>query len=397
MKNAALSIFKKELARFFGDRRLVFTTIIMPGLMIYIMYSLMGMAMDSFVNVESDYVYKVEAVNMPDSISKLFPSDVFSITDINQDTIEDSKQELRDEKLDLCIVFPENIEQAITEFNAGKTTEKIPNIEIYYNSVKVKSSTAYDMATQLLNQMETGISNVFDINGNADSVSYDVATKEETSGMIMASIMPMILLIFMYSSCVALAPESIAGEKERGTIATLLITPIKRSQIAIGKILALALLALLGGVSSFLGTFLSIPKMLSGVGEDIISTQGYAATDYVWLILLILSTVLLFITAISVISAMAKTVKEASTSVLPLMIIVMAVSFMSMYSTAAKAEFYWYMIPVYSSVQSMIGIFSFTASPVNMTIAVVSNIIYSLIGVYALTKMFNSEKIIFSK
>ncbi len=397
MKNAALSIFKKELARFFGDKRLVFTTIIMPGLMIYIMYSLMGMAMDSFVNVESDYVYKVEAVNMPDSISKLFPSDVFSITDINQDTIEDSKQELRDEKLDLCIVFPENIEQAITEFNAGKTTEKIPNIEIYYNSVKVKSSTAYDMATQLLNQMETGISNVFDINGNADSVSYDVATKEETSGMIMASIMPMILLIFMYSSCVALAPESIAGEKERGTIATLLIMPIKRSQIAIGKILALALLALLGGVSSFLGTFLSIPKMLSGVGEDIISTQGYAATDYVWLILLILSTVLLFITAISVISAMAKTVKEASTSVLPLMIIVMAVSFMSMYSTAAKAEFYWYMIPVYSSVQSMIGIFSFTASPVNMTIAVVSNIIYSLIGVYALTKMFNSERIIFSK
>lgn len=397
MKNAAFSIFKKELARFFGDKRLVFTTIIMPGLMIYIMYSLMGTAMDSFINVESDYVYQVEAVNMPNSISKLFPSDIFSITDINQDTIEDSKQELRDEKLDLCIVFPDNIEQAITEFSPGKNAEEIPNIEIYYNSVKTKSSTAYDMATQLLNQMETGISNVFDINENADSISYDVATKEETSGMIMASILPMILLIFMYSSCVALAPESIAGDKERGTIATLLITPIKRSQIAIGKILALALLALLGGISSFLGTFLSIPNMMGGVGEDIISTQAYTATDYVWLILLILSTILLFITAISVISAMAKTVKEASTSVLPLMIIVMAVSFMSMYSTAAKVEAYWYMIPVYSAVQSMIGIFSFTASPVNMTIAIVSNIIYSLIGVYALAKMFNSEKIIFSK
>ena len=42
MKNNTWTIIKKEFARFFGDRQLLFTTVIMPGLLIYLVYSLMG-------------------------------------------------------------------------------------------------------------------------------------------------------------------------------------------------------------------------------------------------------------------------------------------------------------------------------------------------------------------
>lgn len=402
MKNAAVAVLKKELARFFGDKRLVFTSIILPGLLIFVMYSLMGTAMDSFVSVDDTYVYSVEAVNIPQSISKLFSAEEFKITEIEADGVEKSKNRLAEEEIDLCVVFPDNFEEAIANFSPYGNPDDVPNVEVYYNSTKISSGTAYDIFAGKLDALETSISNVFNINSitdEADVNKYDVATDEDTMGMMLASILPMLLIILLYSSCVALAPESIAGEKERGTIATMLVTPAPRNQIVFGKISALAIIALLGGLSSFLGTFLSMPMMMSGIAaSDLgVSTQFYVFTDYLWLILLILSTVLLFITVISIISATAKTVKEAGTMVTPLMIVVMLVAFSSVFSTAAKEDFIWYFIPVYNSLQSMIGIFSFTASTVNIALTVVSNVVYSLIGIMILAKMFSSEKIIYSK
>ena len=45
MRKDMLTIIKKEFARFFGDKNLFFTTVIMPGLVIYIMYTIMGQGM----------------------------------------------------------------------------------------------------------------------------------------------------------------------------------------------------------------------------------------------------------------------------------------------------------------------------------------------------------------
>lgn len=401
MKNTALTVLKKELARFFGDRRLVFSSIILPGLLIFVMYSLMGTAMKSFLSVDDTYVYNVEAVNMPQSVGNLFPSDEYKVTSVNSGDIEESKKKLANEEIDLCIVFPDDFDSIIANYLPNGNSESVPNIEMYYNSTKISSTTAYDVFVSRLNAMENSISNVFNINYVSDDSEvnkYDVATREETTGMMFASILPMLIIILLYSGCVALAPESIAGEKERGTIATLLVTPAPRNQIVIGKISALAIIALLSGLSSFLGTFLSMPSLMSmdDIGVDM-SSQVYVFSDYLWLILLILSTVLVFITVISIISAAAKTVKEAATLVTPLMVVVMLVSFASMYGTTAKAEVVWYLIPVYNTLQSMIGVFSFTASTLNIVVTVVSNVVYSLIGVVILTKMFNNEKIVFSK
>ena len=71
-----------------------------------------------------------------------------------------------------------------------------------------------------------------------------------------------LLLIFVISGAMSITPESVAGEKERGTIATILVTPVRRSYVAIGKILALSAFSLIGATSSFLGTVLSLPKLM---------------------------------------------------------------------------------------------------------------------------------------
>lgn len=161
----------------------------------------------------------------------------------------------------------------------------------------------------------------------------------------------------------AVAPESIVGEKERGTIATLLVTPMKRSELAVGKVLSLSVIGLLGGVSSFIGTMLALPNLMGGAALEDDSMTGamsaavYSGTDYVLLLFVILSTVLVIIGAISLMSGLAKSVKEAGTMVSPLMIVVMLIGVSTMFGDGAPKEVYWYLIPFYNSVQCMNGIF----------------------------------------
>ena len=54
-RSGIFTVMKKELARFFGDRRMAFTTILLPGLMIYVMYSLMGGAFENMFTVDDIY------------------------------------------------------------------------------------------------------------------------------------------------------------------------------------------------------------------------------------------------------------------------------------------------------------------------------------------------------
>lgn len=401
MKNGAFVVLKKELARFFGDKRLFFTTVIMPGLMIFIIYSVMGNAMQSVYDTSSS-VYEIACVNMPEELSEAFPEENYRFTEVDLSELDSVKEKLSEKEYELCVVFPEDFSEKLLNFTVGNNEDSVPNIEVYYYSASISSSNAYSSFCSVLDSIEEQISNVFNINfidSPEDVNMYDVATEAEASGTVFAMILPMLLMVLMYSSCVALAPESIAGEKERGTIAAMLITPVPRNRIILGKILALSTMALLGGLSSFLGTFLSMPALLGDMEDTVSGLSGeyYVFTDYIWLIVIILATVMLFVTAISILSTIAKTVKEASTLVMPLMIVVMVISFTSMYSTNAREEFYWYLIPVYNSLQSMIGIFSFSIQPMNLVATVLSNIVYSTVGLFVLTKLFNNENVMFGK
>lgn len=293
---------------------------------------------------------------------------------------------------DAAAAFTPDFTQAVAQYDV-KSGAAAPVVEIYYNSVSTQSASAYEMLCAILDSYESSIANKFDVNPGGEE--YDLASEEEASGFVFASMMPMLILIFLFSGCMAVAPESIAGEKERGTIATMLITPVKRGGIAVGKISALAIIAMLSGISSALGTIISLPKLMGSASEEI-SGSTYGAWEYVLIGVVILSTVLLLVTLISIISAFAKTVKEAQTYVSPLMIVVMAVGITALFGSAQESLAY-YLIPVYNSVQCMSGIFSFDINPAHIALTVGMNALYTGAGVFALAKMFGSERVMFSK
>jgi sodium transport system permease protein len=392
MKSGILTIMKKELARFFGDKRTV-AGVLLPGVMIYVLYSFMGTAMGSVFGVEEDYVPSIQAVRLPQSIAALADSAGMALTEGEEAGLPAAMDQVAGQELDLLVVFPEDFDQAVADYSVA-SGEPAPHVEVYYSSVSTDSQSAYMAFTGLLDSYESLLANKFDV--NAGEGVYDLATAEESTGALFAMLMPMLLMMFLYSGCSAVAPESIAGEKERGTIATMLVTPIRRSDIAVGKILALAVITVLSGASSALGTILSLPNLMGGAAGEM-NANIYGVRDYLLLAAVILSTVLLLVTLVALLSAFAKTVKEAQTYAVPLMILVMVLGITGMFGGGASQNLAVYAIPLYNSVQCIVGIFSFSLLGQAVALTAAINGAATLLGVFVLTRMFNSEGIIFGK
>lgn len=382
-----LIIVKKELLRILTDKRLGFTTIIMPGLMIFIMYALVGNVMSNTYSTLQNSEYTVVINNVPNDIKELLLKNKISFKEKNKPQ-NYYMNKIRDKNLDLYIDFDKNFEDNI--LNGTEKGVQVPSVSIYYNSQSNSSNTGYMLLSSILNEYKDCIRNVFYVNSGNDL--YDLATTKDSTGQFVSMILPMLLITMLFSICASVAPDSIAGEKERGTMATLLVTPIKREQLAIGKILGLSIIVVLGGISSFIGAMLSLPFL--SIGQDEIDTSVYSINDYLELFIIVISTVLIMISLTAIVSVLARSIKEASSSMAPLTILVALVGISGMYNQNGSNRLIHYIIPLYNSAQCMNEIFLFNGNINHVIITVISNLLYTIILVYILSKLFKNEKII---
>ena len=402
MKSNAITIIKKEFARFFGDRQLIFTALIMPGLLIYLIYSFMGTGIESMIQEGANDNVTLRVENMPESIAPMFDgADSLNINVLPSPFTQKDIDQLEDKNLNTVLMrFPADLDQQLVTYDP-QSGLPAPNIEIYYNSTNNATQRVYTMLTTMLTTFEESICNRFDINRvdelDDENPSFDQATEDNIGAMIWSKILPMLILMMLFSGVMAIAPSAIAGEKERGTIATLLVTPMRRNELALGKIISLSGIALLSGISSFIGIALSLPKMIQGDVDTSALGFHYTTGDYFVLLLTILAAVLIMASAVSLLSALAKDVKNAGTMVLPLMLVVMLCGLLPMFQTGASENLVVYLIPFYNSIEVMTAIFAHEVQWIPVVITLAANIVYTGIAVWVLTRMFNSEKIMFSR
>ncbi len=394
MKSNTLTIIKKEFARFFGDRQLLFTAVIMPGLLIYLIYTFMGSGINSMVTEGMDDVVTVRVENMPQSVKPLFDSLPSTVT-IEQPFLQPDIDILEDKSLNTVLVrFPADFDEALVTYDP-QSGLLAPNVEIYYNSTNNASQRVEYALTEMLTVFENGICNRFDINrADSDEVTFNQASDESIGAMVWSKILPMLILMMLFSGVMAIAPSAIAGEKERGTIATLLVTPMRRNELALGKIVSLSSIALLSGISSFIGIALSLPNMVPDAGE---LSFNYTTSDYLVLLLIIFATVLIMASAVSLLSALAKDVKNAGTMITPFMLVIMLSGLLPIFQDGASDNLVVYLIPFYNSMEVMVSVFLHEMQWTPVLITLAANVAYTGLAVWGLTKMFNSEKVMFSK
>lgn len=388
-----INIIKKELRRFFTDKRMLFS-MFFPGILIYVVYSVMGSAMGDMMAPEvSQYIVYVE--NEPEELKAFLDIEGIDISrnpeNISPDAILEGIQK---DEIALYIIYEDDFINKINNYaiNSGKTA---PKVEIYYNSTSTNSGTIYQLFLGQLDAFENSLVNKFDINPDYN-IQYDQASNELMMQEIMGMVLPFILVVFLFTGSMSICSESIAGEKERGTIATLLVTPVKRSVLALGKIISLSITALASGMVSFAGLILSLPSLLSVEGTEF-NLNMYSFEMIFSILLVVIVTVLLFTSLLTLISAYAKSVKEASSLCAPVMVLVMMLGMIGMFGGAEETNILMYFIPIFNSIQCFSDILSMNINLLAIGFTFIANSLVIALGIFLLTKMFNSEKIMFNK
>jgi len=369
------------------------------------------------VEKEKKEVYNVEIVRMPQNLENLEKDKSLNIKRIDSQSVKsddklevivnNAKEKIMTEKLDAVVIFPENFDKKVSEYSVLSSKDLPANVEIYYSSEYNNSDNAYGYINDRLNDYESAISNKFDINREGNKLAsdkkdndskYNLSENKEDASVkkIFSSLLPLLVVMLVFSGANAAATESIVGEKERGTMATLLVTPVKRSSIALGKILSLSIIAVISGLSSFLGIILSLPKLM--MADDNLSfTSTYGTKDYVLLIIIICSAACLFTSLVAIVSCFAKNVKDAQTALAPMTMVIAGISFAPALFDGMTDKLGLFAIPILNIIIVINKIFSGTYRNIEIIVTVISTVVCVALLSMFLGKLFNNEKIIFDK
>lgn len=373
-----LSLMKKEFLRFFRDPRLIIT-MLLPGVAIYLLYSVMGSVMWNTKKTQEYEVYVSGSSIALIQIDAAVTSMEGTVTFTEAEDLEEAKKGVKDGDATALIVFSENFDETIAEYNG--TVQAYA--EIYYRSADEDSVAFYSIASGVLN----GYQKQF-------AVAYnDCSDEQSILASVMGNVLPFIVIALIFSSCMSVTLESIAGEKERGTLATILVTPVKRYHIALGKVIPLSCIALLGATSSYLGVILSLPKL---VGMNVGGIMGgYGFLSYLLLLLLIFSLVPVIVAVIAAVSTYARSVKEATAYTSFVMIFTMVFSLVASFISGIGG---WIsVVPVLNAVVCMQNILSMSFSVWQTVVSIIANLAYTAVLLFAISKMLSSEKIMFGK
>lgn len=395
-------ILSKELKRVFGDKKMVFSLFILPIILIAGIYGMMFFLVDKQKSSINEHVSEVFVQNMPDNFSELMSKH----TECNINVIpagesaDTYKDKLLDGTYDLVVVFPENFYENFKNADAGSA---LPDIKTFYNPSENNSGEARTRFTGtyleeykqiLLNERFGSLDYAMVFSVDADNPDMIVQDKDKATGKILGSIIPYLITILIFAGAMGLGVDTIAGEKERGTIANLLISPIKRVDIIMGKIVSLAIVSVLSAavyVISFIGSAVVLSGM-GGMGEMVNGLSlNFTTIQIIQFVVLLLGLVLLYVGIIGFVSLLAKNVKEAQSFIMPVYIIVMFAGMITMYSGDVTSGSY--MIPVYNTSAAFKGIFERTITMNQYLTSTIITYVFAGVMVCLMAKAMNSEKI----
>ena len=392
------TIYKKELARIFKDKKMIFSVFLLPVLIMVGIMALVGNLATRQVEDIENHRSIVYMINESDSFSAFLEA-----ADLNMEvnTIKtDGEREnvmdlLRNGDADLLIEFPENFDSMIQEYQTG---DEVPQIKTYYNPSEDYSSSAYELISNqtLEAYRQTLLSQrVADMNGlqiftvNSDNKDMIVQDDQKASGKALGMMLPYFITILLFAGAMGIGTDMIAGEKERGTMASLLVTPVKRKSIVLGKVFALMTISGISSVIYIVVMGATFPKILGGdSGLDIEITPE----QIVMIGILLVAIAFLYSAIVILISVFARDLKEASTYITPAYMVVLVIGMMTMFTTS-EAGMKDYLIPFYNTALALKGILTSEVTMAQYGVTLVMTLVLGGILTAVIAKAFESEKV----
>ena len=321
---------------------------------------------------------------MADSIDVIF--------NIERDSIE---QSIRDKDIDGAIIIPDGFSEMV---NSMKTAQ----ITIVYISSDDLEAAKKRMESVINKYRESKISQRLEMLEIQSEIlepvkinHRNIASEKEMIGKIAGGWLPYMFILYCFMGAMYPALDLGAGEKERGTIETLLISPAGRLEILLGKFCVISLSGFLSAISGIIGLLVGLQFMTELPMEIITTMKSIIEIKTIALILSLIVPVSIFFSAVLLsISFYAKSFKEAQSLVTPINILIL---FPALIGLIPGVELTWKtaLIPIVNIALVTKEIIAETVSSVLLLEVYGSMIILAVVGLFFTRWWFNREEVIF--
>lgn len=401
--NGIKQIFQKEMARIFRDKKMVFSVFILPvAIMIGILMVTGTFQKRMLSNIEG-HPPIVYVENGPESFQQFCEAAEVKVKPVKEGEVEKVKEKILKGDVDLLLSFPENMDHKIAEYQTG---DEIPEILPYYNPGEDYSKEAFDTVggtlletyrQVLLGQRVGNLEQIEIFKVDRESEVIQIKDEDKVNGKVLGMMLPYFITILLFAGAMGLGVDMITGEKERGTMASLLVTPVKRSSIVLGKVFALMALTGISSVIYVAAMVACMPIMAKTMGGNI--GDGFKISmdvkQIIMLGALLIALSFLYSTLIALVSVFAKSMKEASSYIMPMYMLILVIGLSTMFSFGNTPESsYW--IPVYNSSVVLKEILTQEVTILHYVITLLMTFGMGVILTGVIVKAFESEKVMAS-
>ncbi|MFL2487865.1 MAG: ABC transporter permease [Gammaproteobacteria bacterium] len=391
----------KEIKHLFRDTKTIVQTVILPTFITPALLGAIFWYVGSIANEETKKTYDISAYSTIESnlITQLADSDRLNI--LSEESIDDVITSVTEGNTEIGLVLDESFSENLATNNSAKITIYSKNIDTF--------SQAKSLVTNIIDDFEDTERNerLLALNLTNEYVNpiiideEDLTTEEESAGSIFGAILALFFVMYVMSGSTYPAVDLGAGEKERGTMETLISTNISSVDIIIGKMLSVTTSAVLTATFSMLG--FAIPMIViflfyaDSVNEYLFSLLSALLNPVAFLAVFILIIPLsvfmgAFLLAISV---YAKTPKEAGLLLGNVLIIFIVPCYIPLINPGLELDFVGALIPCYNLALLTNNLIAGTVDWFLYTVSFVSTIVYCCIAIYVTYIMFDDENVIF--
>lgn len=396
------TLYKKELKDIFRDKKTILVMLLIPVILYPLMMFGSLFLTSKILSESTEKTYKIgiltEDSSLYESFSKLLDDSLekdsyhFEKGKVNADT--DLEEAVRNKEYD-----------AIVRINSKEGG--YPDYDIVYVASNTNSSTAVSMVENVLEdykeeiieeKLRLQVEDYDEITKPFEVKETDCATNEETAGLLIGMILPMMLIVSVLMGAFYPAIDTTAGEKERGTLETLMTLPVSNMEMMTAKLLSVTTMAVISALLNILSLSLMGLYMLSSigmVGEMDIDFNVSSYFPIIPILLLILIIFACFTSAVSLCFMLfAKSFKEASNLSTPILLVFM---FASMVSIIPSVELTMTtaVIPVVNITLLIKDLFLLKFDIKMITVVIASTLFFTVVAVYIMSKLFSSEDILF--
>lgn len=378
MVRDALIIFRKEIRNIMRDRRAVFANYILPMILMPAVFFVLEMTTSQTERSFVETSYEVVIVNNDDPRLRALLDESLTFEEVSS-TGDNG----------LVLAFPDG-------YRPGDSV----TVELEWRSTSSASAYAADRIERTLAAYERDLMDLRlrELGTNLNELEtiavrrIDVAPPEAQGSGFLVAMLPYLVVIYLFAGSMSVALDATAGEKERGSLAILLVNQVSRGSIALGKVLYVVTSATINAVASFAGIIIAVSIIGDGaLGAD--AGSLLTVPKLIALGLVFVSMAGVAASAMVLLGSLARSMKEGGAYVTPvyLVAILTGVGTLNAEASLSIAPFF---VPVYNGIMAVKGILvsRFTLAQIGVTIGM--NLVLLALLVAAVAALYRSERIL---